>query len=84
VNWLRGNWLGNQMSKKALCKPKRTGDLFVNETDVKGNFLSTGGPLSTKDLNPKALDYGDYWDPDKIGRARRRFDPLPLFVRDCE
>ena len=52
------------MSKKALYKHKRTGDLFAIETDEKGNVLSTSGPLLTKDLNPEELDYDDYWDDD--------------------
>ena len=52
------------MSKKALYRHKRTGDLFAIETDENGNVVSTSGPLLTKDLNPEALDYDNYWDPD--------------------
>jgi len=52
------------MSTKALSRHKRTGDLFAIETDGSGNILSTSGPLLTKDLNPEALDYDNYWDPD--------------------
>jgi hypothetical protein len=52
------------MSKKALYKHKKTGDLFAIETDEKGNVLSTSGPLLSKDLNPGELDYDDYWNPD--------------------
>ena len=52
------------MSKKALYRHKRTGDLFAIETDEAGKVLSTSGPLLTKDLNPETLDYDNYWDPD--------------------
>ena len=52
------------MSKKALYRHKRTGDLFAIETDDDGKVLSTSGPLLTKDLNPEQLDYNDYWNPD--------------------
>ena len=52
------------MSKKALYRHKRTGDLFAIETDETGKVISTSGPLLTKDLNPEALDYDNYWDPE--------------------
>lgn len=52
------------MSKKALYKHKRTGDLFAIETDENGKVLSTSGPLLTKDINPEQLDYDEYWNPD--------------------
>ena len=52
------------MSKKAVYRHKRTGDLFAIETDESGNVLSTSGPLLTKDLNPESLDYDNYWNPD--------------------
>jgi len=52
------------MSKKALYKHKRTGDLFAIETDENGKVLSTSGPLLMKDINPEQLDYDDYWNPD--------------------
>ena len=49
---------------KSLYRHKRTGDLFAIETDGQGNVLSTSGPLLVKDLNPKELDYDNYWDQD--------------------
>ena len=52
------------MSKKALYKHKRSGDLFAIETDEAGKVLSTSGPLLVKDLNPEELDYDNYWNPD--------------------
>ena len=52
------------MSKKAIYKHKRTGDLFAIETDEQGNVISTSGPLLTKDLKPEELDYDNYWDED--------------------
>jgi hypothetical protein len=42
------------MSKKALYRHKRTGDLFAIETDENGNVLSTSGPLLTKDFESGA------------------------------
>jgi len=52
------------MTKKAIFRHKMSGDLFAIETDGSGNVLSTSGPLLTKDLNPEALDYDNYWDGD--------------------
>ena len=52
------------MSKKAVYRHKKTGDLFAIETDEDGNVLSTSGPLLNKDLNPESLDYDNYWNPD--------------------
>ncbi len=52
------------MSKKALYRHKRSGDLFAIETDEEGNVISTSGPLLTKDLKPDELDYDNYWDED--------------------
>jgi len=52
------------MTKKALYKHKRTGDLFAIETDEQGKVLSTSGPLLVKDLNSNELDYDNYWDQD--------------------
>jgi len=52
------------MSKKALYKHKRSGDLFAIETDDTGRVLSTSGPLLLKDLRPEELDYDNYWDED--------------------
>jgi hypothetical protein len=47
---------------KALYKHKGSGDIFAIETDDKGKVLNTSGPLLSKDLNPKMLDYDDYWN----------------------
>jgi len=52
------------MTKKALYRHKRTGDLFAIETNEDGNVLSTSGPLLVKDMNPNELDYDNYWDED--------------------
>jgi len=52
------------MTKKAIYRHKRTGDLFAIETDENGNVLSTSGPLLTKELDPKCLDYDNYWNDD--------------------
>ena len=47
---------------KALYKHKKSGDIFAIETNDKGKVLNTSGPLLSKDLNPKMLDYDDYWN----------------------
>jgi hypothetical protein len=52
------------MTRKAIYRHKRTGDLFAIETDSQGNVVSTSGPLLAKDLNPNELDYDNYWDED--------------------
>ena len=52
------------MSKKAIYRHKRTGDLFAIETDDKGTILSTSGPLLSKDLNLEHLYYDSYWNDD--------------------
>ena len=49
---------------KSLYRHKRSGDLFAIETDDQGELVSTSGPLLFKDLDPKKLDYDNYWDND--------------------
>ena len=44
------------MTRKAIYRHKRTGDLFAIETGDQGNIASTSGPLLVKDLNPDELD----------------------------
>lgn len=48
------------MTKKAIYRHRRTGDLFAIETDDQGDVVSTSGPLLTKDLKPEELDYDNY------------------------
>ena len=52
------------MTQKAIYKHKRSGDLFAIETDDNGSVVSSSGPLLFKDLDPKKLDYDNYWDRD--------------------
>lgn len=52
------------MTKKAIYRHKRSGDLFAIETDDHGEVVSTSGPLLVKDLVPDELDYDNYWDED--------------------
>ncbi|MBC8481597.1 MAG: hypothetical protein H8D47_02925 [Planctomycetes bacterium] len=52
------------MSNKAIYKHKTSGDLFAIETNDQGNVISSSGPLLFKDLDPKKLDYDNYWDND--------------------
>ncbi len=71
------------MGQIALYCHKITGDLFAIETDGQGNVLSTSGPLLSKDLDPKVLDYDDYWNTEiqaKLPDFERitRFDYLEL------
>ena len=47
---------------KSLYRHKRSGDIFAIETDEAGNVLSTSSPLLPEDLDPKLLDYDEYWN----------------------
>jgi hypothetical protein len=47
---------------KAIYRHKDSGDIFAIETDEQGNVISTCGPLLFKELDPKILDYDDYWN----------------------
>ncbi len=47
---------------KSLYRHKQSGDIFAIETDEAGRVLSTSGPLLSDDLNPKLLDYDEYWN----------------------
>ncbi len=49
---------------KSLYRHKRSCDLFAIETDKDGKVISTSGPLLFKDIDPKMLDYDNYWDND--------------------
>ena len=59
---------------KALFKHKQSGDIFAIETDGAGNVLSTSGPLFSDDLDPKLLDYDEYWNTEVQAK-------LPDFIR---
>lgn len=65
------------MTKKAIYKHKRSGDLFAIETDERGNIISTSGPLLVKDLNPAELDYDNYWDDD----IKKNFEQFVLLSK---
>jgi len=54
--------IGGVVSLKAIYKHKKSGDLFAIETDGQGNVISSCGPLLFGDLDPKILDYDDYWN----------------------
>jgi hypothetical protein len=47
---------------KAIYKHITSRDIFAIETDNEGNVLSSCGPLLFKDLDPKLLDYDDFWN----------------------
>lgn len=47
---------------KSLYRHKRSGDIFAIETDDNGHVLSTSGPLFSDALDPKFLDYDEYWN----------------------
>ena len=42
------------MTRKAIYKHRRSGDLFAIETDEKGKVISTSGPLLTKEIAAEA------------------------------
>ena len=52
------------MNRKAIYKHRQTSGLFAIETDDQGNVISTSGPLLFKNLDPKKLDYDNYWNND--------------------
>ncbi|MBL7214230.1 MAG: hypothetical protein ISS71_00985 [Phycisphaerae bacterium] len=47
---------------KTLYRHKRSGDIFATEIGELGNVRSTNGPLFSDDLDPKLLDYDEYWN----------------------
>ena len=47
---------------KSLYRHKRSGDIFAIEISESGNVRSTSGPLFSDDLDPKFLDYDEYWN----------------------
>ena len=47
---------------KSLYRHKQSGDIFAIETDEAGHVRSTSGPLFHDDLDPKLLDYDEYWN----------------------
>ena len=52
------------MTKKAIYKHKKTGDLFAIETNGEGKVVSTSGPLLIKGLEANEVDYDNYRDED--------------------
>jgi hypothetical protein len=49
------------MTKKAIYKHKKSGDLFAIETDEDGKVVSSCGPLLSSDIDAEMLDYDNYW-----------------------
>jgi len=49
------------MTKKAIYRHKKTGDLFSIETDEEGKVVSSCGPLLSSDIDADMLDYDNYW-----------------------
>ena len=47
---------------KSLYRHKRSGDIFAIAIGEAGNVRSTSGPLFSNDLDPKFLDYDEYWN----------------------
>jgi hypothetical protein len=47
---------------KSLYRHKTSGDVFAIETDKRGCIVSSCGPLLSDRLDPRALDYDDYWN----------------------
>ena len=47
---------------KSLYRHKQSGDIFAIETDETSHVRSTSGPLFSDDLDPKFLDYDEYWN----------------------
>ena len=53
---------GELKKMKSLYRHKRSGDIFAIETSDDGHVLSTSGPLFSDDLDPRFLDYDEYWN----------------------
>jgi hypothetical protein len=47
---------------KSLYRHKQSGNIFAIETDESGTIVSASGPLLSDQLDPKILDYDDYWN----------------------
>ncbi len=47
---------------KSLYRHKQSGDIFAIEIGELGNVRSTSGPLFSDDLDPRLLDYDEYWN----------------------
>jgi hypothetical protein len=47
---------------KSIYRHKTSGDVFAIETDERGCIVSSCGPLLSDKLDPRALDYDDYWN----------------------
>ena len=47
---------------KSRYRHKQSGDIFAIEIGELGNVRSTSGPLLSDDLDPKLLDYDEYWN----------------------
>lgn len=47
---------------KSLYRHKKSGDIFAIETDPSGQVLATSGPLLGDELDPKMLDYDEFWN----------------------
>jgi len=47
---------------KALYRNVKSNDIFAIETDADGLVVSTSGPLLFDTLDPKILDYDEYWN----------------------
>lgn len=60
---------------KAIYRHKTSGDIFAIETDPAGNVVSSCGPLLFKNLDPKILDYDEYWN-DEISAKITDFERI--------
>lgn len=47
---------------KSIYRNNTSGRLFAIETDASGSILSVCGPMKEAALDPRALDYDDYWN----------------------
>lgn len=47
---------------KSIYRHRHTGQLFAIDTDPSGSIQSVCGPLKEANLDPRVLDYDDYWN----------------------
>jgi hypothetical protein len=63
---------------KSLYRNKQTGDLFAMEIDETGTVVSASGPLLSDNLDPRILDYDDYWNTE----LQTKLEDFELISRD--
>jgi len=56
---------------KSLYRHKRSGDIFAIETDDAGHVFIHKRSAVSDDLDPKFLDYDEYWNTEVQAKIER-------------